>query len=277
MRPRFSLSSAVAQMLLPRRESPRRPAGTCERKDMAQNAGIDLVLVDFDDTLVATAPHYERARNELFRLMLEAGFEQAAARELHHDIIDPEMRRQYGFGPQRLAHAFRETYARLCAREGRQPDTALLERCASLGRAVVGTPPAIDGALEALRRLAERLPTVLYTQSGNARYQLECVRGAGVLDLLPEEKVHVCPHKTAEAFAQALAHFGVTDPGRAWMVGNSIRSDINPALEIGAHAILIEVENPWAYDVVEPIGNGFARAPSFAAAVDLLLQVAVGR
>jgi hypothetical protein len=60
------------------------------------------------------------------------------------------------------------------------------------------------------------------------------------------------------------------------MVGNSIRSDINPALETGAHAILVEVENPWVYDVVEPIGNGFQRVPTFATAVDLLLQLANG-
>lgn len=235
------------------------------------------MLVDFDDTLVATAPRFERARDELFRLLAGQGFAEAAARALHHDIIDPDMRRQYGFGPHRLAHAFRETYARLCAGAGRAPDPALLERCAALGRAVVGTPPAIDGALAALRRLAERLPTALFTQSGNARYQLECVRGAGVLDLLPEDRIHVCAHKTTAAFAQALAHFGVRDPERAWMVGNSVRSDINPALESGARAILVEVENPWVYDVVEPIHNGFPRVPSFAAAVDILLRLADGR
>jgi hypothetical protein len=37
--------------------------------------------------------------------------------------------------------------------------------------------------------------------------------------------------------------------------------------------ILVEVENPWVYDVVEPISNGFPRVPSFAAAVDLLLRI----
>jgi len=237
---------------------------------MKQNAAIDLVLVDFDDTLVATAPRFERARNELFRLMSEQGFSEEDARTLHHDVVDPSMREQYGFGPHRLAHVFRETYARLCAESRRVPDAALLAYCEQLGLAVVGTPPIIDGALAALERLARQLPTALYTQSGNAAYQLECVRGAGVLDLLTAERVHVCAHKTAAAFAAALAHFGVTDPGRAWMVGNSIRSDVNPALEVGANAILVEVENPWIYDIVEPVGNGFARVPSFAAAVDLL-------
>ena len=98
-----------------------------------------------------------------------------------------------------------------------------------------------------------------------------------VLELLTEDRIHVCAHKTAEAFARALAHFGVADPARAWMVGNSIRHDINPALEIGAHAILVEVDEPWAFDVVAPLHDGFLRVPSFTAAVELLLKEADGR
>ena len=235
---------------------------------------IELVLVDFDDTLVATAPRFEAARDELFRILAEQGFEEAAARALHHDVIDPVMRARFGFGPRRLGPSFRETYERLCARAGRAPDTALSRRLEALGAGVLGTPPAIEGALHALDRLAQRFPTVIYTQSGDTEYQLECVHGAGVTGIIPHERVHVCAHKTADAFRAALRHFGVSDPANAWMIGNSIRSDINPALEAGAHAILVEVENPWVYDVVDPLHDDFPRVPSFADAVDLLFREA---
>jgi putative hydrolase of the HAD superfamily len=236
---------------------------------MAEN--IELVLVDFDDTLVATAPRFEAARRELFALLGERGHDEALVRTLHHEIIDPPMRARYGFGPRRLAHAFRATYEALCAQHGVAPDAALARRCEELGRSVLGAPPAVDGALEALARLAAHLPTALYTQAGDAEYQLDCVRAAGVLEVLTPERVHICAHKTTDAFAEVLRVFGVQDPMRAWMIGNSIRSDINPALELGANAILVEIDEPWSYDVVEPVGNGFARVPSFAAAVNLLL------
>lgn len=232
---------------------------------------IELVLVDFDDTLVATAPRFENARNELFRILGEHGFDPVLARALHHDEIDPIMRAQYGFGPRRLGHAFRHTYERLCADAGRAPEPATLERLESLGNSVLGTPPLVDGALDALARLARRIPTVLYTQSGDPEYQRSCVQGAGVFDVLGQERIHVCAHKTADAFREVLAQLGINEPATACMIGNSVRSDINPALEVGAHAILVEVDNPWVYDVVAPVHNGFQRVPSFAAAVDLLL------
>jgi hypothetical protein len=135
---------------------------------MERNASIDLVLFDFDDTLVATAPRFERARNELFRLLGEQGFEEVRARALHHDIIDPEMRRHYGFGPHRLAHAFGETYARLCGQAGREPDPALRERCAALGRGWPGRRPP---SMARWRRFAA-WPSACHRalpQSGNAR------------------------------------------------------------------------------------------------------------
>ena len=232
---------------------------------------VELVLVDFDDTLVATAPRFERAREELFRILGAHGFDGDHARALHHDEIDPIMRAQYGFGPRRLGHAFRHTYERLCADAGRTAEPATLQRLETLGGSVLGTPPVIDGALDALARLARHVPTVLYTQSGDPEYQHACVQGAGVCDVLGVERVHVCAHKTTAAFREVLDRLGVTDPARACMIGNSIRSDVNPALEAGAHAILVDVENPWVYDVVEPVRNGFPRVPTFADAVDLLL------
>lgn len=236
---------------------------------MPMNA--ELVLVDFDDTLVATAPRFEAARRRLFERLRECGHEERLVRTLHHEIIDPPMRARYGFGPRRLAHAFRATYEALCAQRGEAPDAALARECEELGRSVLGAPPAVDGALEALARLAAQLPTALYTQAGDPDYQLECVRAAGVLEVLTPERVHICAHKTTEAFALVLDRFRVRDPGAVWMIGNSIRSDVNPALELGANAILVEIEDPWTYDVVEPVRNGFVRVSSFAAAVDLLL------
>lgn len=232
---------------------------------------IELVLVDFDDTLVATAPRFEHARGELFRILGERGFDTDIARALHHDEIDPIMRAQYGFGPRRLGHAFRHTYERLCTDTGHTAEPTTLEQLEALGNSVLGTPPLIDGALDALARLARRIHTVLYTQSGDPEYQRACVQGAGVCDVLGRERVHVCAHKTTDAFREVLDRLGATDPARACMIGNSVRSDINPALEVGANAILVETENPWVYDVVEPIHNGFPRVRSFAAAVDLLL------
>ncbi len=233
--------------------------------------GVDLVLVDFDDTLVATGPRFQNARRTLFELMVGEGFDPDRAHRVHHDEVDREMLELHGLGPFRLEPSFRETYRRLCALEGRTPDPAIVERCVALARDVIGPPPCYDGAIEALTRLAAALDTVLYTQAGDPDYQLDCVRRSGVMDVIPPDRVRVCTRKTTAEFHAALVHFGVPDPGRACMVGNSIRSDINPALSAGARAILIEVDDPWIFDQVEPVSDAFVRVRGFPEAVQHLV------
>ena len=231
-----------------------------------------LVLVDFDDTLVDTAPRFQNARRELFRLLMEHGFNETDVHRVHHHEVDPTMRKTYGLGPARMEPAFRATYEALCKHGNSNVDVDVAERAAAIGRAVAGTPPVFDGALVALTRLAAALPTVVYTQSGDFEYQLGCVRGSGVLEILPLEKIRIVERKTTEQFRQTVAELGVDDMRGVWMVGNSMRSDINPALEAGANALYVEVADPWEYDVVEPFSDRFHTVGSFPEAVDFLLR-----
>lgn len=237
---------------------------------------IQLVLVDFDDTLVNTAPRFEKARRQLFDALAQSRFERAEIERVHHHEVDPLMRREHGLGPHRLPLAFSETYRVLCRKAGRDVDAAMLAECQRLGSDVAGTPPAIAGAIDALRRLVDAVPTAIYTQAGDSEYQLTCVREAGAVGVVGEARVRVVPSKTAAALRRTLDHFGVDDPGRAWMVGNSIRSDINPALEVGLRPVLVEVDEPWQHDVVDPIANGFPVVRTFSDAVDLLLGPRAG-
>jgi putative hydrolase of the HAD superfamily len=233
---------------------------------------IEIVLVDFDDTLVDTGPRFQNARRSLLALMAEAGFGDDVARDMLFSRVDPEMRTQYGLGPRRMEPAFLATYERLCELHGVQFDADVARRAAELGRSCYGPPPAFEGALAALRRLSTELPTVVYTQSGDVEYQLQCVRGSGILDIVTEERIHVCGHKDAEMFLHTIRSYGVREPAGSWMIGNSMRSDINPALEAGANAILVETVDPWEYDLVDPVSSSFHRVPTFPHAVDLLLS-----
>src|SRR5690606_11192663 len=126
------------------------------------------------------------------------GFDADVVRRTHHDEIDPIMRARFGLGPQRLEHAFRHTYEVLAQSAGMALDDDLLEHCARLGRKVAGTPPLLNGALDALSRLAHTHPTVVYTQAGDVDYQLACIRECGVLDVVQHERVRIAPSKTAE-------------------------------------------------------------------------------
>ena len=209
-------------------------------------------------------------------MLVAAGFEPDACERVHHHEVDPSMLLRFGLGPGRLVHSFPETYRRLCAAVGRAPEDATVDELIALARGVAGTPPLLEGALSALERLAESLPTVVYTQSGEPDYQLECLRDAGVLDIVGAERVRVTDVKTGARLRETLDELSVSSPSAAWMIGNSIRSDVNPALEIGANAILIEIDDPWHHDEVEPIRGGFPVVRSLAEAATLLLGERAG-
>lgn len=231
----------------------------------------EIVLVDFDDTLVETAPRFRRTRERFFARLAELGFDDALARRVHHEEVDPVMLTRYGLGPSRLEPAFRETYLALCAHTRREPELAIADALAALADGVAEPPPPLDGAIEALERLARRWPTAVYTQSGEPEHQLRCIRESGVLDVLPEDRVHICERKTPAAYRATLERFAVRDAARSWMVGNSVKADINPALTVGARAILVEAVEPWVGDVAEPVSTDFVRLPDFPAAVEYLV------
>jgi putative hydrolase of the HAD superfamily len=232
---------------------------------------VELVLVDFDDTLVNTGPRFQSARRSLIALMQDAGFDAELARRTLFDEVDPGMRVKFGLGPKRMEPAFVETYRRLCELHGYNVDDDMAGRAGELGRACFGPPPAFEGALDALRRLSMVHPTVVYTQSGDIEYQLSCVRGSGIIEIINESRVHVCERKDADTFRRTVESYGVAEITAAWMVGNSMRSDINPALEAGANAILVETHDPWEYDMVDPVADTFHRVASFPVAVELLV------
>jgi putative hydrolase of the HAD superfamily len=232
---------------------------------------IELVLVDFDDTLVDTAPRFQNARRALISLMTDAGFTADAAYDMLYNRVDPGMRETWGLGPRRMEPAFVETYRQLTAEYGVPFDEDIARRASELGRGCYGAAPAFAGAVDALRRLSAVHPTVIYTQSGDLDYQRGCVRDSGIADIVTDARVHVCGRKDVDTFRRTLETFDVADPGTAWMIGNSMRSDINPALEAGANAILVESADPWEFDMAEPVSPRFHRVASFSEAVDLLV------
>lgn len=232
---------------------------------------MDLFLVDFDDTLVDTAPRFHAARNGLFALLEDRGFPVPLVEEVHHEDVDPRWLDRMGYGPGRLPHSFAETYELLCLRTGRTPDPGLSARCRQLGLEVAGPPPVFPGSLEALERLARVHPVAIFSQSSEPEYQLRCIRASGAAERVGEDRIRITERKTPESFLEAMGHFGARDPGRVCMIGNSIRSDVNPARIAGAWAIQVDHPAPWHHDLVDPVDPLVPVVSTFADAVERVL------
>ena len=105
----------------------------------------------------------------------------------------------------------------------------------------------IQGVPETLEYLAKHHDLTLFTKGHPEEQKLKINRsGLGIYF----GHTAIVREKDAAAY-QALAAERGMDPARAWMIGNSPKSDINPALEAGLNAVFVPHERTWILEQQE--------------------------
>jgi putative hydrolase of the HAD superfamily len=199
------------------------------------------LIIDADDTLWNTEIYYHGSIQAFIGLMTEAGFEAREAREML-DAVQLERVPVAGYSPHVYVDNLVITYQRLCAVHGVAPDEAVALACRETGRSVLDQPvEPIDGVEATLEWLASRSRLLVLTK-GDYRIQESKLRRSGLHSLF--EALHVVHEKDATVLRRLVEKHGL-EPDRTWMVGNSPRSDINPAIEAGIGAIYIPHELTW--------------------------------
>ena len=106
----------------------------------------------------------------------------------------------------------------------------------------------LPGVEHALAELSQDYRLVLITK-GDLLHQEQKLAASGLGDLFVA--VEIASEKDASTYARVFARHG-TGPAEAAMVGNSMRSDILPALDAGAWAAHIPYRMTWAHEMAEP-------------------------
>ncbi len=205
---------------------------------------ITTVGFDADDTLW----HNER----VFR-MTEARFAELLAdvappERIAARLLETERRNLsiYGYGVKGFALSMLETALEIG--EGQVPNAAIAEILAAakdMMRHPVEPLPHARAALEALRG---RVRLVLVTK-GDLFDQERKLAESGLGELF--DAVEIVSEKTDATYARVFGRHG-DGAGRALMVGNSMKSDVLPALAAGAWAAHVPHELTWALDSAEP-------------------------
>lgn len=203
-----------------------------------------LVLFDGDDTLWLVEPLYDAARAEIGRIVTEAGLDATAWESLQRRI-DVQSFTRLGFSPNRFPMSCVKAYERL-ARSSRVSIGREVrdEIHATAARVFRETAPTADGAKAVLHELSERHRLALLTQ-GDHSVQTKRLNDSG-LESFFENPNKIVPEKNAAVFRDLLNDMAAI-PTRSWSVGNSLASDINPALECGMSAIWVAADH-WEYE-----------------------------
>lgn len=220
---------------------------------------IELVGFDGDDTLWHSEGYYQAAHAELEQL-LSRWVEIGDAR-VHDRLLEIERRnlRLFGYGAKGMTLSMVE--AAIAITDGRI-DAAGIHRIVELGKAVLDHPvellPGIRAAVEAV---AADVRVALVTK-GDLFHQEAKVAACGLGDLF--HRIEIVSEKDTATYRRLLGEFGVA-PARFAMVGNSLRSDIEPVVALGGWGIYMPYHVTWAHERDAGIGEDHARVATVGA------------
>jgi putative hydrolase of the HAD superfamily len=226
---------------------------------------FDLIGVDADDTLWHNERLYVNAQARLVELLASYHSPDWIDQRLYRT----EMRNleHFGYGVKAFALSMIETAIELT--EGRITGTELQPLIDLPREMLAANVELLEHVAETLPVLARRYPLVLITK-GDLMDQERKVARSGLMPYF--RHMEVLSEKNAERYAALLERHGVRGE-RFLMVGNSLRSDILPVLELGAQAVYIPHTFTWTHETAEtpPEGRpGYYRLEHFGLLPGLL-------
>lgn len=213
------------------------------RKFKVQSSRVTL-LFDADDTLWENNIHFMEVTEHLLDALASFGVDRDAATSV---LTEREKKNilAYGYGARSFARSIGEAFLALCPSE----QDGTVERLRSMAEGIFerDTVDLRPGAEEALGLLSLHHRLVLVTK-GHEEEQRRKVAISGLSQYF--ERVEIVPEKDVSIYLELIRRLKL-NPGRTWMIGNSPRSDINPAMAAGLKAVLIPHPNTWELELEE--------------------------
>jgi putative hydrolase of the HAD superfamily len=202
-----------------------------------------VAIFDGDDTLWRVEQLYDDALSRAEQVVAEAGLPADEWRRLQReiDLVNVE---SMGMSRDRFPLSSKQALEELVRSEHVTPEPSLLERVVQLSRSVFEmTAPLVPGAEDTIRRLRPHFRLVLLTK-GDRPIQKKRIADSKLEPLF--DQIEIVAEKNSQTFRRLIEEFQVV-ASHAWSVGNSLPSDINPALNVGLNAIWIDA-HVWEHE-----------------------------
>jgi putative hydrolase of the HAD superfamily len=221
------------------------------------------LIFDADDTLWENNVLFERTIDDFIDWIAHPTLDPVAVRTILIDI-ERANATAHGYGSKVFLRSLHDCFERLAERPVSEADAeeigALAHRLRTHEMELV---PDVAVTLDAL---AVRHDVLLLTK-GDPDEQQRKIDASGLAHHF--RRAVIVPEKEPSVYAE-LARSEALDPGRTWMIGNSIKSDVNPALEVGMGAVFIPNANTWALEHAEldPTASRLLQLDRFAQLTD---------
>ena len=202
------------------------------------------LIVDADDTLWENNIYFERAFDDFCDFLAHSALSPDEVRAVL-DEIEIVNNKTHGYGTAVFARNLTECYHKLVERDVSADD---LPRIMSFTEQILHHPiELIPGVEETLEYLSQRHSLTLFTKGNPEEQKLKLDRSGLAIYF---GHTAIVKEKDARSYA-ALVRERVLDPEHTWMIGNSPKSDVNPALEAGIHAVFVPHERTWGLELAD--------------------------
>lgn len=199
------------------------------------------LLIDGDDTLWENNIYFEQSIEEFIDHLNHSTLDREGVREVLAEVERATVE-QHGYGSSSFGRALRVCFELHAERQPSETDLAIL---ALLGRRILEQPlKLIDGVTGTLQALHRHHRLILLTKGQPDEQQVKIDRSG----LQPYfDQTRIVAEKDRSTYAQLVAELGLR-ASTTWMIGNSPRSDINPALAAGLNAVFVPHPSLWVLE-----------------------------
>lgn len=204
---------------------------------------IKVIAFDADDTLWVNEPYFREAENRFCELFENYLPQHTSARELLKTEIDNLP--LYGYGIKGFMLSMIETAMRI---SDKTIPLHVIEKIIDEGKALLQKPiEMIEGVEDVLKELKGKYRLVMATK-GDLLDQERKLKKSGLEHYF--HHIEIMSDKREDDFKKLIRHLDIK-PEEFLMIGNSLKSDILPVLNIGGHAIHVPFHTTWVHEVVE--------------------------
>ncbi|GAB2555080.1 HAD family hydrolase [Rhodanobacter koreensis] len=214
---------------------------------------LQLIGFDGDDTLWHSEGYYQHANAEF--ALIVGRYVDLGDQGVHDTMLATEQRnlKLFGYGAKGMALSMVETAiavtdGRITARD--------IHRLIELGKNVLQHPvELLPGIREAVEAVAQHHAVVLITK-GDLFHQEKKVAQSGLAELF--RRIEIVSEKNADTYQRVLAEFNL-QPEQFAMVGNSLRSDIEPVVRLGGWGVHLPYHVTWAHELENGLDGDHSR------------------
>ncbi len=208
---------------------------------------IKVIAFDADDTLWVNETYFREAEHQFAKLLSK----YETLNKIDQELFKIEMNNLplYGYGIKGFILSMVESALKL---SDYKLSPNIINEIIAIGKEMIDKPvELLDGVEQVLKTLKPNYKIILATK-GDLLDQERKLEKSGLTKYF--HHIEVLSEKKETNYKILLSHLGI-NPSEFLMVGNSLKSDVLPLLEIGAKAIHVPFHTTWAHEIVTNNGN----------------------